>query len=434
MNWVRYFVDAVFRGGDKHSIHGNSGEQMIRTMVNKIRKSFRKDVAIIIRLDSGFFDLKIFRKGGFVMYTMKHGFAVGSIAFVLTLISINNLYAFGDLSTKIDFVGDNRSDVQAFSDITKKRFSQRADIYDSVTVLATAPASLTALKFKWNISSGHRISATLPFNNKWTYINHWYTYQYPIHKDFTLELTPTNKPPIKPFGKTAEAHHPWFPTDIITNLLSQKKAAVGGDIRLLAGRDKFQTSEDSVSAMSFTEADREEYENFEASASIPFSDDEIVLHVYATVEKEDSGAFSYQYWAHNYTGSRIDASWALYTESSDDTSEIKEFTVDPESKVLIGRFTSSGHPREIGGVVEANISGEKFAFFAPSLVAASLDSSDAAQQGMSGEIGNILDEDMESDEETGEEPLWEDEEATEEPIEEDEEVIDEYLENADEVL
>ena len=60
MNWGRYFVDAVFRGGDKHSNHGDTVEKMIRHMVNKIRKSYRKDVPIIIRLDSGFFDQKIF--------------------------------------------------------------------------------------------------------------------------------------------------------------------------------------------------------------------------------------------------------------------------------------------------------------------------------------------------------------------------------------
>jgi hypothetical protein len=38
MNWGRYFVDAVFRGGDKHSNHGNSVEKMIVHMVKKIRK------------------------------------------------------------------------------------------------------------------------------------------------------------------------------------------------------------------------------------------------------------------------------------------------------------------------------------------------------------------------------------------------------------
>jgi hypothetical protein len=60
MNWGRYFVDAVFRGGDKHSNHGDTVQKMILHMVNKIRKQYQKDVPIIIRMDSGFFDQKIF--------------------------------------------------------------------------------------------------------------------------------------------------------------------------------------------------------------------------------------------------------------------------------------------------------------------------------------------------------------------------------------
>jgi hypothetical protein len=60
MNWGRLIVDAVFRGGDKHSNHGNTVQQMIRHMVTKIRRQYRPDVPIIIRMDSGFFDQKIF--------------------------------------------------------------------------------------------------------------------------------------------------------------------------------------------------------------------------------------------------------------------------------------------------------------------------------------------------------------------------------------
>lgn len=60
MNWGRYFVDAVFRGGDKHSNHGDTVGKMIEHMVKKIRKHYRHDVPIIIRMDSGFFDQKIF--------------------------------------------------------------------------------------------------------------------------------------------------------------------------------------------------------------------------------------------------------------------------------------------------------------------------------------------------------------------------------------
>jgi hypothetical protein len=60
MNWGRFIVDAVFRGGDKHSNHGDSVLNMIRHMVIKIKRDYRWDVPIIIRMDSGFFDQKIF--------------------------------------------------------------------------------------------------------------------------------------------------------------------------------------------------------------------------------------------------------------------------------------------------------------------------------------------------------------------------------------
>jgi hypothetical protein len=61
MNWDRFFIDAVFRGGDKHSNHGESVQKMIEHMVSKIRKKYNKNVPIIIRMDSGFFDQKIFK-------------------------------------------------------------------------------------------------------------------------------------------------------------------------------------------------------------------------------------------------------------------------------------------------------------------------------------------------------------------------------------
>ena len=60
MNWNGRFVDAVFRGGDKHSNHSDTVEKMIRKIVRLIRKRYRVDVPIIIRMDSGFFDQKIF--------------------------------------------------------------------------------------------------------------------------------------------------------------------------------------------------------------------------------------------------------------------------------------------------------------------------------------------------------------------------------------
>lgn len=61
MTWGRFIVDAVFRAGDKHSNHADTAEKMVRHVVKKIRKHYRDCVPIIIRLDSGFFDQKLFR-------------------------------------------------------------------------------------------------------------------------------------------------------------------------------------------------------------------------------------------------------------------------------------------------------------------------------------------------------------------------------------
>ena len=60
LNWGRYVVDAVFRGGKKHSNHGDTAEKMLRHMVGKIRTAYREDVPIIVRMDAGFYDDQIF--------------------------------------------------------------------------------------------------------------------------------------------------------------------------------------------------------------------------------------------------------------------------------------------------------------------------------------------------------------------------------------
>jgi len=60
MTWGRFIVDAVFRAGNKHCNHADSVEKMVRHVVKKIRKHYCERVPIIIRLDSGFFDQKLF--------------------------------------------------------------------------------------------------------------------------------------------------------------------------------------------------------------------------------------------------------------------------------------------------------------------------------------------------------------------------------------
>ena len=60
MTWGRFMIDAVFRGGKKHGNHGDTVEKMVRHIVKKIRTKYRSDVPIIIKLDKGFFDQKLF--------------------------------------------------------------------------------------------------------------------------------------------------------------------------------------------------------------------------------------------------------------------------------------------------------------------------------------------------------------------------------------
>ena len=60
LNWDRYVVDAVFRGGKKHSNHGDTVDKMLRHMVKKIRSAYREDVPIIVRMDAGFYDNDLF--------------------------------------------------------------------------------------------------------------------------------------------------------------------------------------------------------------------------------------------------------------------------------------------------------------------------------------------------------------------------------------
>lgn len=73
MNWGRMIVDAVFRSGHKHSNHGDTVPNMIRHMVVKIRRHYRWDVPIVIRMDSGFFDQKIFK----LCETLQIGYICG---------------------------------------------------------------------------------------------------------------------------------------------------------------------------------------------------------------------------------------------------------------------------------------------------------------------------------------------------------------------
>lgn len=60
ITWGRFFVDVLFRKGSAHSNHGTDYTDTVREIVKLIRKGYQKDVPIIIKNDSGFFDQKAF--------------------------------------------------------------------------------------------------------------------------------------------------------------------------------------------------------------------------------------------------------------------------------------------------------------------------------------------------------------------------------------
>ena len=73
MTWGRFIIDAIFRSGDKHSNHGDDAAKMVKGIVSLIRKHYREDVPIVIRLDSGFFDQKLFK----VFESLQIGYICG---------------------------------------------------------------------------------------------------------------------------------------------------------------------------------------------------------------------------------------------------------------------------------------------------------------------------------------------------------------------
>ena len=57
MTWEGFIIDAEFRSGSKHSNYDHQAIRMIKRMVKKIRNEYKKDVPILIRFDSGFYDI-----------------------------------------------------------------------------------------------------------------------------------------------------------------------------------------------------------------------------------------------------------------------------------------------------------------------------------------------------------------------------------------
>ena len=67
LKWGTFVVDAVFRGGSKHSNYSDTVIKMLEHIVGLIRKKYREDVPIILKEDSGFYDqanFKVFEELG----------------------------------------------------------------------------------------------------------------------------------------------------------------------------------------------------------------------------------------------------------------------------------------------------------------------------------------------------------------------------------
>jgi len=73
LTWGRFIVDALFRSGDKHSNHGDDAAKMLTAAVKMIRAHYRADVPILIRMDAGFFDEKLF----LALEALEVGFIAG---------------------------------------------------------------------------------------------------------------------------------------------------------------------------------------------------------------------------------------------------------------------------------------------------------------------------------------------------------------------
>lgn len=58
--WNHQVIDAQFRGGKKHGNHGETAGNMIEKAVKVVREVLGYEVGIVVRMDGGFFDGKLF--------------------------------------------------------------------------------------------------------------------------------------------------------------------------------------------------------------------------------------------------------------------------------------------------------------------------------------------------------------------------------------
>lgn len=89
LTWDGFLVDSELRSGEKHSNFGQSVQYMLRRAIQRIRSSYSQDVPIVIHMDAGFMDKKIFR----MLEELEVGFICGG-----------KLYK--DITTSMSYVPD----------------------------------------------------------------------------------------------------------------------------------------------------------------------------------------------------------------------------------------------------------------------------------------------------------------------------------------
>jgi len=77
LTWGPYVIDAVFRGGAKHSNHGDTVANMIRHVIRRIRRHYDAEAVIVLTQDSAFFDQALFE----VYESLGIGYIVGGKAY-----------------------------------------------------------------------------------------------------------------------------------------------------------------------------------------------------------------------------------------------------------------------------------------------------------------------------------------------------------------
>jgi hypothetical protein len=121
MTWGRFIIDAIFRSGSKHSNHEDDALKMIRRMVKCIRKKYDQNVPIVFRMDSGYFDQKLFAE----MERLGVGYIVGGVFYPTVKSFINSI---PDTAFKPHF-GKTDEDIWEYVEFKDRRDSWKKDEY-----------------------------------------------------------------------------------------------------------------------------------------------------------------------------------------------------------------------------------------------------------------------------------------------------------------